>query len=221
MEVLDFFDKHYKLCIGVIVGIIVLCIGIIFIVPIVREKQKPTILEISIAPTTAKIEIDGKTYNNGTYAFEPGSYSAHITQDGFEEKDVSFDIIEQGRNLLTAYIINKNEGLPYFERDAADIEALRLSYDKDEKVRNFIDSYDKKLKIREILPINASYDLKDSNPGMGSYMIFMNIADGSNHGKCHHAFCLLVTGDRKNEKRIREMLDINGYKYDDYEVIYE
>ena len=74
MEVLDFFDKHYKLCIGIIVGIIVLCIGVILFVPMIREKQKPTILEISIAPTTAKIEIDGKTYNNGAYTFEPGSY---------------------------------------------------------------------------------------------------------------------------------------------------
>ena len=221
MEVLEFFDKHYKILTGAIIGIIVLCAVVIIAVPIIRENERQTILEIGVAPTTAKIEIDGKEYANGAYVFEPGSYTAHISQEGFTSKEVSFSVKEHEQNLLAAFIVNEEEGLAYFERSAADMESLRLSYENDEEVRVFIDEYDEKLEIRNKLPINASYDLKDTNPGMGSYMIFMNISDGSNHGKCHHAFCLLVTGDRKNEARIKEILDINGYEYNDYEVIYE
>lgn len=221
MEVLEFFDKHYRLCIGAIFGIIAICIIVIVAIPVGADIQKPTVLEVSVAPSTAKIVIDGQEYGNGAHVFKAGKYTASISQDGFESKNVDFEVKEHEQNLLSTYIVNKDEGMAYFERSVADIAAVRLSYDNDEKAREFIDAYDKKTKISEILPINASYDLKDTNPGMGSYMIFMNIADGSNHGKCHHAFCLLVTGDRKNEKRVREMLQLNGYNYDDYEVIYE
>ena len=220
MELLNVFDKHYKIFIAVVIGVILLAIGVIIVVPIMQENSRPTILEISIAPSTAKIEIGGKFYHNGAEVFEPGKYDVKVSQEGFTSKTVQVDVKAHQQTTLTTYLINKEEGLAYYERSAVDLQTLRLNKDSEE-VAKFLEAYDKKVKIREILPINASYNLKDTNPNMSNYMIFMNIADGSTNDKCHYAFCLVVTGDRKNEKRVQEMLKINGYNHEDYEIIYE
>ena len=220
MELLNVFDKHYKIFIAVVIGIIIAAIGVIIIIPIVKENSRPTILEISVAPTTARIEIGGKIYHNGTQVVEPGKYDVKVSQDGFGSKTVQVDAKAHQQTTLTTYLVHEKEGLAYYERSTADIEILRLNTNSEE-VAKFLEAYDKKVSIRSILPINASYNLKDTNPNMSNYMIFMNIADGSMHKDCHHAFCLVVTGDRKNEQRIQEMLKINGYNYKDYEIIYE
>lgn len=222
MEVLSFFDKHYKACVAAIIGIIVISIVVIIAVPIIKENSKPTILEIAVAPTTAKIEVDGKEYRNGTHEIEPGQHSIKLSKEGFSTKETTVEVKDHQQTLYADYILNEKEGYKYFERSAADIDMLRLSWnEEDMELREFLDEYDEKIRIRELLPINASYNLKDSNPKLGNYMIFMTISDGSTSDKCHYAFCLRVTGDRKNEKRVREMLKINKFDYDDYEVIYE
>jgi hypothetical protein len=225
MEALQFFDKHYKLFIGAIIGVIILCVGAIIIVPIVRAINRPTILELAIAPTTAKIELNGVEYQNGTHRVEPGEYNIKITKDGFVSKEATITVPKYEQTHFSAYILNKEESYAYFERSAADIEVLRqINTDNDDGLKAFLDEYDKKIKIKEILPINATYNLNEGIKGAANYLVEVFITDGSTHPECHHAFCLRVIGDRKKDNRkahVKEMLKINGYNYEDYEVIYD
>ena len=215
MEVQDFFDKHYKLFMAGVIVVILFCIGIIITVPVAKESGKPTILEISVAPTTAKIEIDGKEYRNGTYNFQPGTYKATVSQDGFTAKEVNVDVKNHDQSSVVTYLVNQTEGMDYYERNVADIEMLRLNNnDENPEVKEFLDSYDRKLSIRDKLPMNASFQ-KSIN------IIALTIADGSASSKCHYAFCLRVIGGKKYARQVKDFLKKNNYNYDDYEVIYD
>jgi hypothetical protein len=100
----------------------------------------------------------------------------------------------------------------------------QINTDNDDGLKAFLDEYDKKIKIKEILPINATYNLNEGIKGAANYLVEVFITDGSTNPECHHAFCLRVIGDRKKDNRkanVKEMLKINGYNYEDYEVIYD
>jgi len=225
MEALQIFDKHYKLFVAAIIGVILLCIGIIIAVPVIRENNKPTILEIAVAPTTAKIEIDGKEYQNGTHRIEPGEYDVKITKEGFKQKETKVKVAKGQQTILATYILSEEEGYKYFERSAADIEVLhQINAEEDAELRSFIDEYDEKMKIKEVLPINASYNFFEGQKGAANLIVQVFISDGSTDSKCHYAFCLRVTGDRKKsqrEARVKEIMKANNFNYEDYEVIYD
>lgn len=220
MSIVKTFDEHSKAFIRSVVGLILLSIILIIVVPMIRQSQKATMLEITVAPTSAIIEISGKEYRNGTYAIEPGEYEVKISRDGFDSKEQHLTIKAHELTTFRTFLIHRTEGLKYYERSAADLAALRLNV-SDAEVNAFLADYDERLKIKDILPINASYNLKDTNPSFGNYMILIKIDDGSTNPKCQLAFCLVVTGDERNEARVRERLAAYGFNYADYEIIYE
>ena len=89
---------------GIVLGVIAILIVLLLLfrddipgnVPIIGSKTEITIL---VAPVSAKIEIDGKEYKNGTYEFPTGSFTATISANGFETKEVGV-VAEAGEIAL-------------------------------------------------------------------------------------------------------------------------
>ena len=209
MLVADPVQHHYKgltiLSFGISITMVVCLISLV----IYDFLSRPSYLDINIAPSSAVVTIGDTTYTNGSYAIEPGEYSIKISADGFEPKTLTFTVSPHQSNQLISYLLNKDEGLSYFERSTSDLSVLRL-INGDSTIDQFLSNYDQKLSIRNILPINASNSES-----------FIYIKDGSDSPSCSYAFCLLIDGPSGSESRVREIMSLNGYNLDDFEVIYE
>ncbi len=201
------------LCAGITVSVLII-LGFV-LAPLFSGMQKAAILSLNIAPSTAIIEINGTELHTGSYDnLEAGDYTAKIRQDGFETKEISFTLKKGETTTIHTYILSKDEGFSYFEKSRSDINTLRKISDDDE-VSTFLASYDKKLEIKNSFPIL----LNDYDP-VQARLITGEITDGSDNPKCTYAFCLQVDVSKDMEWRARQVVELAGYNYDDYEVIY-
>jgi hypothetical protein len=211
-------DRNYKkILIFLLAGIGVSALIILgfIIAPLFSGAKKPAILSLNIAPSTATIELNGEELHVGAYDnLEPGNYTATIHQDGFESKEISFTLTTGETTTIYEYILSETEGFNYFEKNRSDINTLREIKDNDD-VKTFLDKYDKKLAIKQVLPIL----LNDYDP-VRARLITGEITDGSNNPKCTYAFCLQVNVGKDMEWRAKQVVELAGFNYDDYEVIY-
>ena len=107
--------------------------------------------------------------------------------------------------------------MQYFFKSREDIAVLRSYQQKntnDQEVTDFLNKYDSLIKITEQLPIVTNFR-------EGANIVSGEITDGTNNPKCDYAFCLQVDQPKSYEWRIRESMQLAGYNYDDYEIIYE
>ena len=215
----EFIAAHFRGVVIILSIIVIICVGALIALPFLVYRPKISSIEISVAPSFAKIEINGQTYNNGVHEFEPGEYEAVISADGFESKKVKVTVEKEKSAKLSDYLLNTEEGLAYFERSEADLRSLE-AIDKAE-IKEFLDDYRKKVSIREVLPIDASYDMAAALGLPGNELYEQTVKDGSNDPRCKKAFCLLVTGYKLNEAKIREAVSAKGYNLANYEVIYD
>lgn len=215
----EFVNTHFSGVVTTLIIIGIICIGALVALPFLGHRPKISSIEFTVAPSFAKIEINGQTYNNGVYEFEPGEYEALISADGFESKKVKLTLGKEENAKLSEYLLNTEEGLAYFERSEADLRSLE-AIDKTE-VKEFLESYRKKVSIRNILPIDASYDMSATLGLPGNELYEQTIKDGSDDPRCKKAFCLLATGYRLNEAKLREAVSDKGYNLANYEVIYD
>lgn len=219
-ESISFVDKHYK---PIFIGSILIGIGFILwvvITAISLEVNKNTYLTLGFAPTEAILTVNGKDYRTGTYKFEPGKYTGQIHYEGFEPKTIDFEVKSKEVTTVASYIVNEKEGLSYFEKSAADIEALRNVKD-DEEVNRFLASYDQKYSLMKQLPLDASFDDRAATGFPKQDLVSVKIKNGNMHKKCHGTLCLVVVGKKYNNNKIKSVLSEKGYKIEDYEVIYE
>ena len=211
-------DRNYKkILIFLLAGIGVSALIILgfIIAPLFSGAKKPAILSLNIAPSTATIELNGEELHVGAYDnLEPGNYTATIHQDGFESKEISFTLTTGETTTIYEYILSETEGFNYFEKNRSDINTLREIKDNDD-VKAFLDKYDKKLAIKQVFPIL----LNDYDP-VRARLITGEITDGSNNPKCTYAFCLQVNVGKDMEWRAKQVVELAGFNYDDYEVIY-
>ena len=211
-------DRNYKKILFLMGGIIIVCLIAILaftLIPLIKSAKKPTILTLNIAPSTATVKINGEKYRVGSYDnLSAGSYTAEISQDGFSSKTISFELKNGETTVVYDYILSEAEGFSYFEKNKMDINTLRNINDSD--VRKFLEGYDKKLKITANLPILLNYYDEDN-----AKLVEGTISDGSDSPKCAMAFCLKVDTSKDLEWRAKEVVELAGYNYGDYEVIYE
>ena len=213
----NFLVKNAKL-ITIINSVgIVFCICLLIFVVINKEFSKSTYLSLQFAPSNAVLTLDnGTELHTGTYEFQPGHYSGTLTSKGFDSKNIDFDIAPRQTNSITNYLVHSTEGLSYFEKNAANIDTLRL-IPNDSDLANFLEAYDHKVSIYDQLPFYANW-LKHPND-YSTYTI--EITDGRNKPECHETLCLLAVGPKDNRDEIAKTLSDKGYDINNYEIIYE
>ncbi len=189
-------------------------------VPIFKQVNRKTYIDIATAPAIAVLTINGQEYKNGSHEIEPGTYTGVLSAEGFEDKTIEIEVKSRTYTQILTYLVHKEEGLAYFERSNVDLTTLR-SIKNDDSVSSFLASYDSKLSIKNELPLVANYNLNEGIPGAANNIVELEIIDGSYKKECQYAFCLAVTGDTSNEARIRKFLSDNNYNYEDYQIIYE
>lgn len=219
----DFLTQHFRVVMIGVGVVILLCILALIGLGVSKIKPAHTMLEIAVAPHDATILINGQEYRNGIYEIEPGNYTVEISKDGFESKSFSVEAPEKQTGKISTFLVNKKEGMEYYERSQADLNILGTMTDTE--TVEFMKDYNRRISIAEYLPIDASYSIEGPQVGegerQGNNIYRQKIANGSTDSRCEWAFCLLVTGDLYNEEILRNTLLDKGYDLDDYEVIYD
>ena len=100
-----------------------------------RFKAVHTGVSITVVPVRATVEIDGKNYQNGTYALEPGKYSAKISAEGFEPKTIDFEVSTIKLTPLMGYLLPTSGSY-----DENDYDLLRFLSDS-EATDAFVESF--------------------------------------------------------------------------------
>lgn len=209
-----FLSRYYKKIMIFVTVIVILCIVLLIVIPLSHINRPRTMIEINVAPGNASIDIDGKMYSNGIYEITPGTHKISISADEFEPKEFSIETEADKTTRLATYLSNA-EGLSVYEKNIGDLNILATM--DDAEVIDFMKEYNKKISIKNSLPIDASYAVDGAGINLSQ-----TISDGSEDSRCNMAFCLLISGyGEPNEYVLKNALNNLGYNLDNYEVIYD
>ena len=167
-------------------------------------------VEVLVAPASANITINGKSYKNGTYDLPKGEVYVKIEKDGFNTKEYKFNTAQNDK--LYDYLLQKDGTWSWYLEHQDD--ALILNSIGDREAEEMSSSYLAKYPILEKLPIIVSeYDDNDN------YIEFR--IDGGKDENCDEDFCLIFTdstGDNLDyaKEKIREI----GFNPSNYQIIY-
>ena len=194
------FIKNKKLAIGGCACLIILAIlAVILFLP---KRQQVVIL---VAPETAEISIDGKTYKNGTYSLPIGNHFVEISAEGFSYIEYELPIEEDEPALIQEYL--DEDGAFYTERD---YEILSLIAEDDYTISK-INARARAKTIFDFLPI-----LDDT------HKVYVTDQRFSDYCKVQDKLCLGITnlGDYSEESTYNAIRKA-GYDPNDYQILYE
>lgn len=206
--------------------------GIVALVFLIINSNKNMTLSILVAPTDAKITINGKEYTNGNYQEFPASkISVTIERDGFDTKELE---LEGGSNkVVKIQTYLETQKLEKYREMGDSYRVLRLIADySDTKISNFIAESNKIEEIKYKLPVwtMASFSnpevhttgegfntTENINPGI-------KLVDGNQELECEKMSCIkaLISGERTNreDQAINDKIRELGYNPSDYQIIY-
>lgn len=192
-------------------GAVILLLVLIFLSIIM---SKPTaMLDILVAPTTAKVVVDGKEYKNGTYKFEPGEVKVVISKDGFVSQEVNLELREGETAKLYTYLLPVDGDFSWYLSHEEDMMLLNTIGDAIAHEEGSV--YAAENPIIEVLPIIfAEYD---ANWNYTEFRI-----DGGKFDECNNPFCLKITdATGGNYEMALGLIREKGFNPDDFEIIYE
>ena len=190
---------------GLIFVPIVAILAIVVILTTILSKNAELIL--LVAPSTATLKIDGHKVASGSIKLRAGSHTLVISGEGFEEKQIDFEIAKHETKSINAYAGNDNDFEYYLKHDT---EIDRLALVADEEAIKFINNYRKSKTILELLPIVVAkeYGAKSSTLSRGD--------------TCERSYCLKITDDNADLRKEMEAKIVElGYNPENYEIIYE
>lgn len=202
-------SKRFLVIASSIIGLMIIMIIVVFLL-VPRNNAN---LVISVTPVGSTIKIGQKEYSNGVFRGLPaGHYAATIEKEGFESKTVELNLENDGITYLNEYLVQSDGSLGYYETDSESLLLLReySSRYEDEKVKTFLENYDKKRSIRDVLPI------EHKEPGVGDYFIRYS----EDYPGCKKIYCLEIgASDTIYYQSALSVLKIHGFEPDDYEII--
>ena len=184
---------------------VVAILVIVVILTTILSKNAELIL--LVAPSTATLKIDGHKVASGSIKLRAGSHTLVISGEGFEEKQIDFEIAKHETKSINAYAGNDNNFEYYLKHDT---EIDRLALVADEEAIKFINNYRKSKTILELLPIVVAkeYGAKSSTLSRGDV--------------CERSYCLKITDDNADLRKEMEAKIVElGYDPENYEIIYE
>ena len=82
-------------------------------------EAKTSMVEVMVAPTSAKVLIDGEQYTNGEYEMPPGEYKVTIEEDGFQPYNGVLRVADKHK-LYIAVCLQPTEGNKSYYDDNID-----------------------------------------------------------------------------------------------------
>lgn len=210
---MDFIKRHKLMC-GVFMFDIIAILIVVLV--LIYNGAKTATLEVYVAPIAAKIELNGKEYENfKSYDVIPGEYNVVISMDGMQTEEYSLVVEEDGLSRIRTFLLDNDGGFGYYQKHYDDELILETIANTPES-KEFVAKYKKVREILDDLPIDYSAYSEDYS----DYERYEIIQD--ERKDCKKMICLKIidyTGgnDKAAIEKIREM----GYEPDDYEIVYE
>lgn len=143
--------------IAIIIGLTFVAVVIILsIVGLIINAAKTATLELTVAPESAEISIDGKQYKNGVYHFEPGTYHIEIKKEGFNGFEKDIELAANKTTYLYHYLTSSDGSLDWYDKHPKD--AMLLNTIGDHKAGVEAQEYLDKDPILAIVPYRSYTD---------------------------------------------------------------
>lgn len=211
-------DQHKRnvqiAIIGTIVAFIVLVIAAIIL--FIQDTKRTATLEITVAPSFAKVEIDGKTYKtSGVERLEPGHYSVKVSADDFTPKETEIDLTNGETTQLMLALMPTDGSMQWYIDHPS--EMMILNTIGDAEALKTANNYHELYPISKALPIIV-VEVDKTTYAWTEYRI-----DGGTFEGCKNKdFCVKITDSTGgNKDTAYAKIRASGYNPDDYEVIYE
>lgn len=186
--------KHKKILLITLIVVFILSVIVGTIIYII-DSQKTSSINILIAPSSAKVEINHKQYNSrGEYKFKPGEYTATISANGFISQDINLSLTDEQTESLYIILTPTTENKDWYEQHPEDSTIVNIISDYYSNLS--LQEYRNKYPIVNILPIlvvevdQTTYDWVEYRIDYGEFE------------NCYSDFCLKITdstgGDRKS-----------------------
>lgn len=194
----------------------VLSIIAIIIVWIIN-LQKTASVEILVAPSFAKITMNGKTIRNqSTIKTFPSEDKANITisANGFKSQEFQISLTPQQQSYIVTYLVPDDGSMDWYTNHPNEDNLLTQVGEKQAELESV--KYSETNPISKILPI-VYVDVDPITYDWVEYRI-----DGGNFEDCEGTFCVKITDSTGgNEEKALEQIRMKGYDPDDYEIIYK
>lgn len=214
---IDVALSHFKLIMGIIWALILVCGGIcLFSYITAKNGPKETLIILNVAPVSSKITLDGENVSSGSHSVTPGEHKVSISADGFESKDLTITAAADKTAEVSEFLVSKTEGSKYYRRSDSDVAAMRIIAKSNSEAKKIMDDFDNWYSVTSKLPLSATYNVTGQTEGIK--------VTSSSEG-CKYVLCLHVSGNIEDISRAKEkaksLLSDNGFNIDDYEVVYE
>lgn len=203
-------ELNYKK-ITIISIIVFIVISIVFIVVTIINHLKSAQIQILVAPTFAKVQIDGKTYpSSKSLNFFPSDneLTANISADGFISQEVKITPSKNSTSYIYVVLEHESDDTWY---NATEKETDRKQAVLDSLSSAEVEKFVQKYPVTSILPyINNQNNIT-------TYRI-----DYGNIEGCKADICLKITDyTGENKENALKYLSDNGFNPDNFEIIYE
>ena len=187
-----------------------ICGFVLIIALFIVDRVRNATVEILVAPTFAKVEIDGKTYpSKKTIKTTPKDeeFTAIVSADGFETKEITFKVEKNQTSYIYVSLNNKESGEQWY-LDQSGEEYDRFVMVEEALLEIASDDFAKQYPIVTILPYINSED---------GYRIDYGDYDG-----CEGGFCIQITDNTgENHEKALQYIRDNGFVPDDYQIVYK
>ena len=114
-----------RLVIGgfILIDVVIL---IVLVVMYVMKVSKTAVLDVMLAPRTAKVMINGEEYMQGVYKMYPGTVQATIVADGFESKTIELNLTADEYTKVYDYLLPTADNATYYAKNEDDAKTLAL-----------------------------------------------------------------------------------------------
>ena len=203
-------NKKKVLIVGLIVLILIIGISIY---GIVRNMLYSATVSITVAPSVAKVYIDGKEYGSiGEYKLKPGEYEVEAVADGFQKKAGHLVAVANETVNISMYLEPTAENSDWYLEHPED--ALTMGDIKADEAAKVIEQLAEKHPILKQLPIEVDY-FSDDYSKRTRYTISYLLAEDNT------SFTITITDyTGGNQKDALEKLKARGVNLDDYEIDY-
>ncbi len=187
-----------------------ICGFVLIIALFIVDRVRNATVEILVAPTFAKVEIDGKTYpSKKTIKTTPKDeeFTAIVSADGFETKEITFKVEKNQTSYIYVSLNNKESGEQWYLDQSGE-------------------EYDRFVMVEEALLEIASDDFAKQYP-IVTILPYINSEDGyridyGDYEGCEGGFCLQITDNTgENHEKALQYIRDNGFVPDDYQIVYK